>query len=319
MGQKPPAVRLQILAGPAAAMGHRIAALHTVAPGLCAEVEPLLAVPTLPPAAYIADALMAALLALREPVVLVLDDYHAVRSKAIHTLLIRLVQYLPASVHLVVLTRLDPPWPLARWRVRRWLSELHAADLCFSHEEAQAFFHHHPGPALAAETVAMLHQRTEGWIAGLQLAQMSLATADNPEAFARSFSASDHLIVDYLMDEVLAHQAPEIRTFLLLTSLLERFCAPLCDVLLAEASQPQHSVQLLVHQLQRQVPPTRLSQLHRCAGEWFVQEGLIEEALRHLLMAGEVDGAAALVERHFRALIEDGVHSGKDLARWCNP
>ena len=186
-----------------------MAALHTVAPGLCAEVEPLLAVPTLPPAAYVADALVAALLALSEPVVLVLEDDHAVRSKAVHTMLMRLVQHLPASVHLVILTRVDPPWPLARWRVRQWLSELRAADLCFSPEEAQAFFRHHRGPALAADTVAMLHQRTEGWIAGLQLAQLSLATADNPEEFARSFSASDHLIVDFLMDEVLAHQAPE--------------------------------------------------------------------------------------------------------------
>ena len=194
--------------------------------------------------------------------------------------------------------------------------------------------------------MALLHQRTEGWIAGLQLAQLSLATTDNPEAFARSFSASDHLIVDFLMDEVLAHQAPEIQTFLMLTSLLERFCAPLCDVLLAEASQPRHSVQLLarleranlflvaldsahywyryhhlfqqllVHHLQRHVSPTHLSHLHRRAGEWFVREGLIEEALRHFLAAGEVDVAAALVERHFRALIDDGVHSGKDLERW---
>jgi LuxR family transcriptional regulator, maltose regulon positive regulatory protein len=130
------------------------------------------------------------------------------------------------------------------------------------------------------------------------------------------------------------------------TSLLERFCAPLCDVLLAEASQPPHSVhllarleranlfvvaldsahywyryhhlfqQLLLHHLQRQVSPTCLSHLHRRAGEWLVCEGLIEEALRHLLAAGEVDVAAALVERHFRALIDNGVHSGKDLERW---
>jgi LuxR family maltose regulon positive regulatory protein len=323
-----------------------IAALHTVAPGLCAEVEPLLAVPTLPPAAYIADALVAALLALREPVVLVLDDYHAVRSEAVHTLLVRLVQQLPAAVHLVILTRIDPPWPLARWRVRQWLREVRAADLSFSLEEAQEFFRHHRGPALAADTVAMLHQRTEGWIAGLQLAQVSLATADDPEEFARSFSASDHLIVDFLMDEVLTHQTPEMQTFLLLTSLLERFCAPLCDVLLAEVSQPQHSVQLLarleranlfvvaldsthswyryhhlfrellVHHLQRQVAPPRLSHLHRRAGEWFAHEGLIEEALCHFLAAGEVDVATALVEHHFRTLIDDGVHSGRDLEHW---
>ena len=91
-----------------------IAALHTVAPGLCAEVEPLLSVPTLPLAPYVADALVTALLALSEPVVLVIDDYHAARSKAVHIMLMRLVQHLPASVHLVILTRVDPPWPLAR-------------------------------------------------------------------------------------------------------------------------------------------------------------------------------------------------------------
>ena len=122
-------------------------------------------------------------------------------------------------MHLVILTRVDPPWPLARWRVRQWLSELRTADLCFSQEEAQTFFHRHSGPALAADTVAMLHQCTEGWIAGLQLAQLSLATANNPEAFARSFSASDHLIVDFLIDEVLARQSPEIQTFLALPEL----------------------------------------------------------------------------------------------------
>jgi LuxR family maltose regulon positive regulatory protein len=139
-------------------------------------------------------------------------------------------------VPLVILTRIDPPWPLARWRVRQWLSELRAADLCFSQEE---WF----GREGLIEKA--LRHLLEGWIAGLQLAQLSLATADDPEAFVRSFSASDHLIVDFLMDEVLAHQTPEVQTFLLLTSLLERFCVPLCDVLLAAAAQPRHSVQLL--------------------------------------------------------------------------
>jgi LuxR family maltose regulon positive regulatory protein len=135
------------------------------------------------------------------------------------------------------------------------------------------------------------------------------------------------LIVDFLMDEVLAHQASEIKTFLMLTSLLERFCAPLDAVLLAEASRPQHSIQglaqleranlfvvapdsahywyryhhlfqqLLVHHIQRHLSPTCLSHLHRCAGEWFVGEGLIEEALHHFLAAGDVDEAAVLVER----------------------
>jgi LuxR family maltose regulon positive regulatory protein len=323
------------------------AALHTVEPGLCESVESLLAAPTFPPAEYLADALVVSLVTLTEPLILVLDDYHTLTSEAVQTLMIRLVQQLPEAVHLVILTRIDPPWPLPLWRVRRWLSELRAADLGFSQEETQAFFAQLTDLPLAVETVNLLHRRTGGWIAGLQLAQLSLAAADNLEQSARDFSASGRLIVDFLLDEVLAQQPPDIQTFLVITSLLERFCAPLCDVLLAEVQGPVDSSAfiarleranlflvavdsnhywyryyplfqtLLVQHLQRQVSPAQLAHLHCRAGEWFARMGLIEEALRHMLAAGDVDTAAALVEEHLHAAIDaDLTH--QTLGHWLD-
>ncbi|HSB69018.1 MAG TPA: LuxR C-terminal-related transcriptional regulator [Candidatus Methylomirabilis sp.] len=322
-----------------------LASLRTAVPGGGASLDRLLRGIQVPPPAYLAEVLVADLAALVEPVVLVLDDYQALTAEAVQQILCRLVEHLPEQLHLVLLTRVDPAWPLGKWRARQWLTELRAADLAFSREEAQAFFARHPAPPLTADAVALLHQRTEGWVAGLQLAQVSLEHVEDPERFARDFSGSDRLIVDFLMDEVIGRHPLEVRDFLAVTALFDRFCVPLCDAVLGDAPGRQPSRHLL-EQLEREnlflVPldhdrrwyryhhlfqglllrhlpelaaPERRAVIHRRAADWFAREGLIEEAIRHYVSAGDVDAAAALVEAHLHAVLDADI-SRRTLMRW---
>lgn len=217
-----------------------------------------------------------------------------------------------------VFTRVDPPWPLARWRTRQWLTEVRAADLAFSDDETQAFFARHARKPLSADLVDRLQRRTEGWVGGLQLVQLSLIRAEDPAQFVRGFSGSDRLIVDFLMDEVIEREPPPVLDFFAVTALLDRFCAPLCDTLLGSTRGSQPSRPLLEHlerenlflvplddeqvwfryhqlfkelvssHLKVRLSPEREARLHRLAGEWFAGKALIEEALHHGLRAIQV-------------------------------
>jgi LuxR family maltose regulon positive regulatory protein len=169
--------------------------------------------------------------------VLVLDDYHAIESPTIDQALAFLLEHLPPWLHLVITTREDPQLPLARLRVRGQLMELRAADLRFTTTEAAAFLNQVMGLQLSVDDIAALDQRTEGWIAGLQLAALSMRGADDTSAFIRSFTGSHHFVLDYLLEEVLHRQSAPIQAFLLHTSILERLCGPLCDALLKDAGE----------------------------------------------------------------------------------
>jgi LuxR family maltose regulon positive regulatory protein len=208
-------------------LAHLAAALRTVG----VEIEEGTLADAHTPAAV--EAFLTALLnqanALAEPVVLVLDDYHLVTAQPVHDTLTFLLDHLPGNMHLVIATRADPPLPVARLRGRGQLAELRLVDLRFTHDEAAEFLAQVMGLALSAEDVTALASRTEGWIAGLQMAALSLQGKDDASSFVAAFTGSNRYILDYLLEEVL-HREPEyVQAFLLQTSILDRLCGLLCD------------------------------------------------------------------------------------------
>ena len=215
---------------PAIFLAHLIAAMQTVAPRVGEDVSGALLSPQ-PPAV---DAVLATLigdLAGADPFILVLDDYHAVDAKPVEDVIGWLVEHLPRQVHMVITTRVDPALPLARMRAKDQLTELRASDLRFSPPEATGFLMGTVGLELSTADVAALVQRTEGWIAGLQLAGLSLQGHQDPASFIASFTGSHRFVLDYLVEEVLLRQSPAIQEFLLRTSVLDRLSGPLCDAL----------------------------------------------------------------------------------------
>jgi LuxR family maltose regulon positive regulatory protein len=208
---------------------HLVAALQVVAPAPDGAAQALLGSPQLPPAEVVITALINDLAGLPVPIVLVLDDYHTIRAEWVHTALRFLLDHQPSSLHLVLISREDPPLPLPRLRVRGQLVEIRAHDLRFTLDEAVAFLNQTMGLSLTAQAAAALEARTEGWIAGLQLAALALQERQDRDAFIQAFSGSHRYVIDYLVDEVLHRQPPQVRTFLIQTSILERFCAPLCE------------------------------------------------------------------------------------------
>ncbi|MCP5099609.1 MAG: LuxR family transcriptional regulator [Chloroflexi bacterium] len=174
--------------------------------------------------------------------ILVLDDYHLIDAKSIDNALIFLLQHLPPQMHLVIATREDPQFPLARYRARGKLTELRVADLRFTPSEAASFLNQMMGLSLSAEEITSLENRTEGWIAGLQLAalavqgQVSTQADQNASRFIKSFTGSHRFVLDYLVEEVLQQQPEHIQTFLLQTSILDRLCGPLCDAILHQGA-----------------------------------------------------------------------------------
>ena len=170
--------------------------------------------------------------------ILVLDDYHVIDAKPIDHALTFLLERSPPQLHLVITTREDPNLPLARLRARGQLTEIRVADLRFTHSEAAGFLNQMMGLDLSEENIAALETRTEGWIAGLQLAAISMRGHEDTASFIESFTGGHHFVLDYLVEEVLSQQPENIQFFLLCTSILDRLCAPLCDALLRDSTIP---------------------------------------------------------------------------------
>jgi LuxR family maltose regulon positive regulatory protein len=271
------------------------------------------------------------IVATAESFILVLDDYHVIESPPIHRAVSFLLDHLPPSeqgMHLVVATRADPPLPLARLRGRGQLTELHAIDLRFTPSEAEAYFNEAMALALSAEQVAALEQRTEGWIVGLQLAALALQGTlllqgqENIAGFVRAFSGSQRYVLDYLTEEVLNRQPQEIQAFLLQTAILDRLTGSLCDAV-TQGTESQQVLEALdasnlfvmrldeercwyryhrlfadlLRQRLRRKSPQLVPDLHVRASAWYEQQGLLTEAVRHLLGAGDFERAAHLVEQ----------------------
>ena len=253
-------------------------------------------------------------------VVLVLDDVHVIESAAVHGQLAYVLEHLPARAHVVIGTRADPPIPMARLRARGRLVEIRANDLRFSPDEAARYLET-MGLSLADVDVATLDARTEGWIAALQLAALSLQGRSDPSEFIDAFAGDDRYIVDYLVEEVLRRQPPRIRDFLLKTSILTRFTAPLADavtgqdggqatidaldrgnlflVALDDQRRWYRYHHLFAGVLQSHLGadhPDEIPMLHRRASDWFESQGGLGEAVEHTLRSGDAEHAATLIE-----------------------
>ncbi|MDX1414165.1 MAG: LuxR C-terminal-related transcriptional regulator [Candidatus Promineifilaceae bacterium] len=267
-------------------------------------------------------------------IVLFFDDYHLIDSTAVDDALNFLLEHLPEQLHIVVATRDDPNLPTARLRAQGELTELRAIDLRFSLAEATEFLNQVMDLNLALEEIVTLDSRTEGWIAGLQLAAISMQGRDDYTGLIKSFTGSNRFVLDYLMEEVLDRQSDSVQSFLLQTAVLDRLSGALCDVLTGlEDSQAtlemlehanlfimpldgkrlwyryHHLFADLLRQRLRQSRPDSVSQLHIKAGEWFSQQGLNREAIKHLLAAHDYHGAANLIEAIAIDIMQQGEHT----------
>jgi LuxR family maltose regulon positive regulatory protein len=301
-----------------------VQALRIVEPALGADALRALRRPSVELDQAVLPLLVNELSAIGRPLVLVLDDYHLITNPACHQSFGFFLDHLPAGVHVVLATRVDPPLPLARMRARGELLELRAADLRFTGEEAAALLNEAMGLRLSAEEVERLVDRTEGWVAGLVLAGLSLRGRPDSDAVIAAFQGDNRHVADYLAAEVLARQPEQTKEFLLRTSVLERLSGLLCDAVLeAEGSaellvELERSnlflvplddrrewyryhhlfVQLLRLELSRR-DPELVSVLHRRAGAWHRQAGNVDEAIGHASAAGDFAEAGALIARHW--------------------
>ncbi len=298
-----------------------VTALQTVAPGVGARALSLLQEPQPPPIETVLATLLNELGAVPNDVVLVLNDYHVVDAPDVQDGMAFLLEHLPAQVHVVIATRADPALPLSRLRARGELVEIRAADLRFTPDEAAAYLNEVMGLDLGASDVAALEARTEGWIAALQLAALSIRGRDDIAGFIAGFAGDDRYIVDYLVEEVLHRQPEEVRSFLLDTSILDRLTGPLCDAVTGQAGgkamlEALDRANLFLvplddrrqwyryHQLFTDVlrarlldeQPDRVADLHRRACDWYEQNGERSEAIRHAMAGGDFERAATLVE-----------------------
>lgn len=279
---------------------------------------------TLPPLDTLVTALINDVAELPEPLVLVLDDYHVIKTEPIHNSLNFLLEHLPSQMHLVLTTRADPPLCLSRRRGRLELTEIRAADLHFTTKEAAELLNTCMDLDLSAQDVAELKNRTEGWIVGLQMAALSLQGRADKHDFVTAFAGDDRYIVDYLVEEVLRRQPSHIETFLLQTSILARLCGSLCDavtegengqalldhleqsnVFITPLDNRRHwyryhhlFADLLRKRLRQSVGAQCLALLHLRASRWYEHEGFFAEAVSHALAAPDLEHAAALIEQH---------------------
>jgi LuxR family transcriptional regulator, maltose regulon positive regulatory protein len=308
-----------------------LAALRTVAPGLGAGVDDALLSAAGDLTELALPLLVNALTSMPEPIVLVLDDYHAVSNADVHQSMDFLIDHLPRTVQVAVAGRSDPPLALARLRASAELLEVRIEDLRLSADEATALLNGSLRLGLTQEQVRILRERTEGWAAGLQLVGLSLRGRENRERYIASFAGDDRQIVDYLVAEVLDRQNPGVREFLLRTSIAARLTGPLCDALLDRTDSARRLVELeranlflvslderrqwyryhhlfgdlLVHELSLALPD-EVVPLHRRAYEWHLREGLVAEAITHAIAAGDNSQAAELVAASWLDFVNRG-------------
>jgi LuxR family transcriptional regulator, maltose regulon positive regulatory protein len=302
-------------------------ALGTVRPAAADATADFFGPGATPSPELVGASLIEGLTASDDPFVLVIDDYQLVAAEPVHRLVRFLIERAPPFVHLVLLTREDPPLPLARLRAHGRLVELRADDLRWGMDEASTYLAG-SGVSLAPPLVERLVERTEGWIAGLQLAAISLRDRPDPAALIETFGGSQRFVFDYLADEALGGVDEELRAFLVRTSVAERFTADLCReltgrtdaaTLLDRAERANlfivpldaerrwyHYHRLFADYLRLQVGEDERRQLHERAADWFEAAGLASDAIDHALAAGSLDRATRLIERAARPAFEAG-------------
>ncbi len=299
-----------------------VAALQTIAPNVGADVLSALQFPQPPPIEAMLTTLLNGITTIPDNFILVLDDYHLTDSKAVDNALTFLVEHQPPQMYLAITTREDPNLPLARLRVRNQLTELRITDLRFTPSEAAEFLNKAMGLKLSSENISALETRTDGWIAGLQLAALSMQGNQDVSGFIQAFAGDHRYIADYLVEEVLRRQPEDTRNFLVQTSILDRLNSSLCDAVTSQPGSKAKLESLLrgnlfliplddkrewyrYHHLFADVlrihlmadQPDLVSILHHRASEWYQQNNLTADAIRHVLSAEDFERAAELIER----------------------
>ena len=308
-----------------------VAALQTIAANIGAGALVVLQSHQPPSTESILTILLNDVTTIPDNFVLILDYYHVIDSKPVDEAITFLLEHLPPHMHLVIASREDPHLPLARLRARGQLTELRAANLRFTPAEAAEFLNQVMGLNLSVEDIAALENRTEGWIAGLQLAALSMQGHKDTTSFIKSFTGSHHFVLDYLVEEVLGQQSESVRTFLLRTSILGRLCGPLCDAVLhgeygpTPSASGQETLEYLEHanlfivpldnerrwyryhhlfaDLLRQLlhalyphQPDSVAQYHIRASQWYEDNALQIEAFRHAAAANDIERAERLIK-----------------------
>jgi LuxR family maltose regulon positive regulatory protein len=315
---------------PARFLAYLVTALQTIAANIGEGILTVLQAPQPPPAESTLTTLLNEITTLPRHFILMLDDYHVIDSKSVDQALTFLLEHQPPQMHIVIATREDPDLPLARLRAQGQLTELRASDLRFTLSEAAEFLHHVMGLKLSTENIASLEARTEGWIAGLQLAALAMQGYQDTAGFIQSFTGSHHFVMDYLVEEVLHQQPANIQKFLLRTSILDRLCGPLCEAVLLESSTSgqetleylERSNLFIIHldnerrwyryhhlfadllrqRLQQDLATSkedaesRMKELHIRASQWYEDHGLELEAFQHAAAANDIERAERLIE-----------------------
>jgi len=311
---------------------YMVAAVHTIFPAAMRDIQTLIQSSSLPPAAVLAQTLINDLDRIEQEFIVVLDDIHKISGGEPTDILENVLRYPPRSMQMVLIGRRDPLLSIAALRAKGMLTELRMQNLRFSMDETASFINNAMGRAVGDPTITALAQKTEGWVTGLRLGALALRGMASPGVGLRQLKGTTRYVVDYLASEVLEHQTDEFRHLLLVTSILDRFCAPLCTALCdpecapggrkidgsAFLTQAQNEnlflialdpenrwfryhhlfQQLLQRQLQQFCTPAEIAALHARASEWFEGQGLVEEALHHALISGEIERAMQIIQRY---------------------
>jgi len=312
-------------------LSYFLAAVQTQFPAAGQNTEALLNSAELPPLSALTHSLINELDQIDSPFILVLDDYHTISNRNVQTLLAEILQHSPAPLHLVLSCRVDPLLPLNRFRARSQMTEIRLRDLRFSREETESFLTLSMGVPVDGTSVNALEQKTEGWVTGLRLSLLFLRHRSGLNLILKNLPVENRYIIDYLLTEVLSTQSEETQGYLLATSILDRFCPPLCDAVCVSGIESleckmggqqflewleksdlfvvpldeqgrwfrYHYLfqKLLQRKLKQQFDTDGISAIHRRAGRWFAENILIDEALQHMLAAGDVSAAAQLIEK----------------------
>lgn len=307
-----------------------VASLRTIDPGLGAGVESALAMTPRPAIETILTSLVNELSTIEEHFLLVLDDFHTIDSEAVTAAVVFLLEHGPEHLHVVLTTRADPSFPLSRFRVRGQLLEIRAAELRFTDDETRSLFNDLLALGLSAEQLAALETKTEGWIAGLQMAALSVQGRSDVDAFIAAFAGTDRYVLDYLVEEVLNRQPQELKHAMLQLSILESFNAALVEAVTGIGNGAElidllergnlfvvsldnrrewfryHTLfaDLLEHHHKR-LHADEVPELHRRASAWYERAGRIDRAVEHARHADDVELIVRLIEDHCIALLNN--------------
>ncbi len=316
-----------------------IAAVHKHFPEACQNTQALLENLHLPPLEALGTSLLNELDRIKQPFILVLDDYYLIREIAVHKLIATILKHPPQFFRLVIVGRRDPPLPISSLRAQSQLIEIRTEDLCFSTAETETLLNRLLGIKIDASTVAALAKKTEGWVTGLRLAALSMRQQADIDPKLLEPHVDAQFVMEYLFTEVFSRQPPDISRYLLGTAVLDRFCGPLCEAVCGPGAEPfacemsgwefikwlikenifvipldpekrwfryHHLFQkLLINQLNRRSSTEEIKALHAQAGAWLAGDGIIEEALQHYLAAEDIPAAIQLVARHGHNLMNN--------------